>query len=877
MTRVHEHNTEDVLFAFLPYHSTPIFTVLLSIVPEKITPTFRFLRPYVNSPTNPPMHTIIHAATNTPQFFSAFNNHVIRIARHGHQSEMLLSFWCSVTSQSLEGILFASESGIPALRKQRLESALLQILPVLNDALSVKDEPEMGIGACMMTTILTSRAPLGDTVIAQLMDAVAVTWIPGTDQWSDDARLISLAALAQDMSTGKLSRAVTKRLLQLPDLIDHLVAISGSYKTDKLMTGLALRCVDRFSKSRNESDLNLVSDVLNSRVLKEKQVVKVITKLFEVVSRLLKSSSEAPVTIEIPLWSRIGRIVDFLSKSRYAPALKSVSQNPAVDLTPLQGILQSVVDDVQPAQEDVKMIDAPSESEASDVVKILSLILDDGSSAHSFFETPGSALYEKLVQTLRIVGNAPGGMKSFVEHPALREKTYTTDPAFLTFMVSVASADMPYKIRKSALAQIKKHVSAARSPDADFHVLLPYLLAGLTDNSDYVRVSVSDIISSICSSSSISDRNVSQTWGSTSLYSHHSEHYSLSKTDAEAFCSLLLSSLEDLPNDAFGLFKILRKGLSKPKSKSKSATKHGLSTQSREAILDFIATHAVETNLLRVKVELLEFLSSMGRASSKARSEIVMPAFRKWITTPTEVLEPLHKTQDVRLWTVMKAFLRCITPKDGVGLDFMFEVLEGRVPEAHSISALKSRIADIWPSLALEHRSKILKLVLETGLGSSNAATTREHSETASTLHSMPLLPDDLELLLEMLPSASPITSSSASKRRRVTRSESSKFEQSPHETMRALDRYAVVLDVIYESRPQKHPYLLKGLFSVLGELQTFGVQTDSHLGYLKSLTVMCLLQIVDKLKVSSPYNGSCKLTIIGYQRAPEGPICRPD
>src|ERR1700744_3374709 len=106
MNRVHKHNTEDILLAFLPYHSTPIFTVLLSIIPEDLTPTFRFLRPYVNSSTNPPMHAIIHAATNTPQFFSAFNNHVIRITRIGHQSEMLLYFWCSVTTQSLEGILF---------------------------------------------------------------------------------------------------------------------------------------------------------------------------------------------------------------------------------------------------------------------------------------------------------------------------------------------------------------------------------------------------------------------------------------------------------------------------------------------------------------------------------------------------------------------------------------------------------------------------------------------------------------------------------------------------------------------------------------------------------------------------------------------------
>ena len=874
MTRVHECNTEDVLLAFLPYHSTPIFTVLLSIVPEQITPTFRFLRPYVNSSTNPPTHAIIHAATNTPQFFSAFNNHVIRVARHGHQSPMILSFWCSIASQSLEGILFASQSGIPTMRQQRLESALLQILPVLNDALSIKDVPEMGIGACMLTTILTSRSALGDTIIAQLMDAIAVTWTPTTV----DARLISLAALVQEMSTGKLSRAVTKRLVELPDLISHLVTISQSFKVDKLAAGLALRCIDRFSKSRNETDLDLIQGSLESRVLKEKQVIKVLTKLFEVVSGLLKPGSESTHEFGITLRNRVAGIVDFLSKSRYGPALNSVSQNPAIDLTPLEGILQvSVMEDVQRSPEDVKMIDAPSESQVPDVSKILSLLPDDSSSDHSFFETPDTALYQQLVQTLRVVFNVDGGMKSFVAHPALRETFYKTDPTFLTFMASVASSDMPSKIRISALDQIKSHVGPAQSPDADFHVLLPYLLSCLSDDSDSIRCSVADVVSLIASSSSISDRKKLPTWGSTSLYSQDSEQYSLSQTDTKAFCSILPRSLEELAIDVSGIFKVLKKRLSKPKSNSETTTNHGLSTKSREAIVEFIATHAVETNLLRVKVTLLDFLSSMGKASSKARSEIVMTAFRKWVAKPAEVMESLCSAQAVRRRTVLKAFLHCITPKDGVGLEFVAEFLNGGMTEAEDVKELHSRIAAIWPSLGSEHRSKILNQMLETGLGASNDAARSGPSEALSTLRSLPLLPEDLAYLLELLPNASPITSSSASKRRRVTRNESSKFEQSPHETMRALEKYAVVLEIIEASGPELHPDLLGSLFSVLGELQNFGIQTDSNLGYLKTLTVNSLLSIVDRLKVSSPYDGSYDLTIVGYQRTSKGPICCAD
>ena len=237
---------------------------------------------------------------------------------------MLLSFWCSIASQSLEGILFASQSGIPTTRRQRLEDALLQILPVLNDSLSIKDVPEMAIGACMLTTILASRSALGDNVIAKLMDEIAVTWTPSTV----DARLISLAALAQEMSTGKLSRAVTKRLVELPDLISHLVTISQSFKVDKLTAGLALRCIDRLPKSR-EADLELIQRALESRILKDKQVVKVLTNLFDAVSGLLKSGTgDVADEFATRLRNRISGIVASLSKSRYSSAL-SIAQSAA--------------------------------------------------------------------------------------------------------------------------------------------------------------------------------------------------------------------------------------------------------------------------------------------------------------------------------------------------------------------------------------------------------------------------------------------------------------------------------------------------------------------------------------------------------------------
>jgi U3 small nucleolar RNA-associated protein 10 len=780
---------------------------------------------------------------------------------------MLLSFWCSIASQSLEGILFASQSGIPTTRRQRLEDALLQILPVLNDSLSIKDVPEMAIGACMLTTILASRSALGDNVIAKLMDEIAVTWTPSTV----DARLISLAALAQEMSTGKLSRAVTKRLVELPDLISHLATISQSFKVDKLTAGLALRCIDRLPKSR-EADLELIQRALESRILKDKQVVKVLTNLFDAVSGLLKSGTgDVADEFAMRLRNTVSGIVASLSKSRYSSAL-SIAQCAAEDLTPLESLLQiSSVDDVQQS-EDVKMEDAPLVSPGTETSKILSFLPDAGHPGHSFLETPGTSLYRQLAQTFRRLSDVDGGIKSFVEHPALREKSYMTDPTFLTFMISVASSDAPSKVRISALDQIKDHVGAAQSLGTEFHVLLPYLLPCLSDQSASIRQSAAEVVSSIASSSG-SAGTKAKTWGSTSLYSQASEkRCSLSKPDATAFCAMLLTSLQELAIDPSGILKVLKKSLSKSKSKS-DFPKHDLSTKTRDAIIVFIAMHAVETNLLRVKIALLEFLSSMGKASSNVRSEVVIPALGKWLSKTAEDAELLCNAQGVRRRSVLKAFLSCITAKDGVGAQYIAELLSGGMTQAEDLKELHSRVIAIWPSLGSEHRSNVLKTMLETGSGPATGDTQSGPKESLSTLRSLPLLPEDLAYLLELLPNASPISSSRASKRRRVSRNESAKFELSPHETMRALEKYAVVLEIIEASGPELQLDLLSNLFSVLGELQNFGIQTDSNLGYLKTLTVNSLLSTVDKLKVSSFFCTVMKLTAIGHQGASKGPV----
>src|SRR3954453_18463184 len=93
------------LLTFLPYHQTPIFQNLLTILPANIPIEFKFLSPYLKTATNPPQPAIVYSATNTDSLFAALNNCAPRLCRAGHQHDILLSFWTRVTTEAVAGQL----------------------------------------------------------------------------------------------------------------------------------------------------------------------------------------------------------------------------------------------------------------------------------------------------------------------------------------------------------------------------------------------------------------------------------------------------------------------------------------------------------------------------------------------------------------------------------------------------------------------------------------------------------------------------------------------------------------------------------------------------------------------------------------------------
>ncbi|KAI7094662.1 hypothetical protein KC352_g39372, partial [Hortaea werneckii] len=253
--QAHEHSTETMLLTFLPYHTAHIFPTLLSILPEQLPASFRWLHPYVASLQIPPRHAILAAAISNQGFFSGFSQYVLQVARARHQSAILLGFWASITAQAVSGMIDTTRSGRDAIRRQREEDLLLRVLPILQSALSIRGAPELFLGTCMIMTILATKASLEDHVLDAMMQAIISAW---TKETAEDG-LICVAVMAEEKQQIGLPKPVSQALWKQDGIYETLHSISQRHRIGKLVSAIVVEAVRAGAAGEIELAKRLVS------------------------------------------------------------------------------------------------------------------------------------------------------------------------------------------------------------------------------------------------------------------------------------------------------------------------------------------------------------------------------------------------------------------------------------------------------------------------------------------------------------------------------------------------------------------------------------------------------------------------------------------
>ncbi|KAH7044631.1 hypothetical protein B0J12DRAFT_184176 [Macrophomina phaseolina] len=849
--RIHEYNTEFTILTFLPYHSTPIFLALLSILPRKFSPTYRFLHPYITSLASPPRQTIIYTATHTPAFLTAFNSYVLKVTKAHQQSPALLSFWASVATQAVYGMLDEAKSGRGNVQRQREEDVILRTLPFLNEALSVKNAPDLKLGCYMVMFVMANKTSLEDRLLNGMMEAVTSTWTLETL----DSALASLAILAQERRSAKLPKPVLRGLLKLEQLADRILAISQQCRADRLAFGCVLGILEKYGKSAFSDSaawLDLIEKTLHAELYDDLQTGVIIKSLLATVARVDQASDVTP--------EQRTQLADLIIRLHQSPDIgqniAKVIESEGMDVEKLElqlkTVLRPALEPKKDADDDVDMEDSlPALPDA--VEDVLSSLPSESTEA-SFLASHDSQTFEALSKAFLRCMTSKESIEKFSQLPIFSDN----ETLYLTFLARFWCGSWPALARSTAIGLANDWFAASGDKKSDFQTLIPYILSGLSDSSAGVRRAAAATAALISKKTPAKKGSNVAVWARETIYGSSSNSIKwLSTEDAsKVLAAAVLPTLEECALDANHIKQVFQTAMDDKAHKHTGASAHGPDFKSslRNSLCGFLSSHAVSTPLLSIRLRLFSFFDQVGKSGSSSRIQIMLPAVEKWLSLPKTEAFAICINESLDLVEVDRLHLRAIGSRDAEGLQLLQRVIQGDfgADRPNIQQAAFERLRAIWSSLKVGRKQEAAQFLLGLALESSEDALAKSRKENAlETLRTVELPTEVLTAFLDDIPTAVQLPENPpAAKRRRTSKAEMARFDtRDTEETTKALEKLTLVLELVEGSSPENHPALLRGLFHILGELQQYKIQTSSSLVYLQSLIISSLLAIVDKMK----------------------------
>ncbi|KAL3434204.1 U3 small nucleolar RNA-associated protein 10 [Aspergillus tetrazonus] len=840
--RVHEYNTRFTILTFLPYYSTPVFLNLLAILPDDLPPALKVLIPYKRSAINPVRQALVQNAISNRDLITTLNNYVLQVCRQRAHHHALLAFWAGIITEGVAGMLDSSRSGRRNVEKQKHDDIILQILPVLNDGLAMKDVSELVIGCYMVCVVLAQKAELQDRVLDGLMEAVTGSWTEDTMS----SGLICVAVLAQQKPEPILPKRVFKAMLRMKDPLKQLADISTEYRTSQLLLGLVAGCVDSLSTQKDSARLELLSSMFKSQLLNDADTAKAMTLV-------LQAASAVGGTISLDTQTQIAEIVQHFSRSSsLQPVFQKVINESSIDLSVIEYNLQTVIESVpvNKAIEDVEMEDADKTETATDGYdSALESLAKESSFSTSFLAAQSIPVFDKLVQAFALSAGFPERVSSFVELPVLCKANATTSPQFLSFFVRVFTGMYPAGVKTAALKTISSIVSSAAWSDVDVQALLPFMLIALSDPSERVRSGAVDALANI--KKVVDKKKKAGVWARDSLYGKSIDIPWLSSSDFQKVLErAILPELEECRSDGEHIGRALENALRGAASDSASAIKKPL----RLAFFTYLCSHAVHLPLFAPKAGLLNLLNRVDKAGGTTRTKELEPLLKKWRDMSEQEVAEAHEKEQISVSDFEAQVLKTVTPKEKDSINLLLSTVTPYSPSlrASFVSSVFNRISEIWGKVPEDRQITAAEKLFELSTQASESPLV----DNARDLLRRVELPGPVLLnYLQQIPASITDIDSlgPAPKRRRTSQNNMVAMTTKDEAKLsKLMDKMTFILELVDGSSPEAHPELTEWLFQTLAALHHFKSQIQSGMSYLLSLTLGSLLAIVNRSRASS-------------------------
>lgn len=865
LDRIHERNSSALLLTFLPYHTLPVFATLLSILPERIAPEFKFLQPYIRSLTCPPRHTIVQVATNHIPFASALNAYVLRICQARQNYQALLAFWAGVMTEAVAGMMDKSRSGRKGVQLQNEQEVVLRMLPTLNEGLSMKRVPDLRIGCYMILSIMASKGGLDDKVLTAMMEAVVLGWteettVPG---------LVCLSILAQHRSPIALTKRIAKELSKVARLPELLVDLSTQQRIDRLANGFCVALIQKVRKRSDISCLPIIQRLLENGLLSDAQAAVNFKTLILAAYELNVNS--AP---QQDMCSHLASVLVSLTQlpGHIGVVIREVLESTDVDIDNLELKLQTSLRSLEapPSPSGDVVMGETSAIVAPDFAALAEGLPKKTVSETSFLSHSPSHIYPDLCKAFITAASNANDLNTFDELPILQRQSALEDTIYLSFYVRTWCGPCPVIARASALQMASRFVSDSKASSVDFQALLPYAIAALGDSASKVRRAASELlvaISRVYAPGSETNKKCKRLpcWASRDLYGSNSETMDLTWLSPDVASRLLsdiiIPGLEECILDRKHIESVLEKSLNSTRN-SETPRKQEvgrLPQTARTSVLTFLARHVVHAPIYTVKLRLLASLNHVRSIAGTTRTKALLPALRHWVTLPQEACSKICQDEQIDAVELDNQLLAVIAANDKEGLQYVANIIIGDISLTRPafLEATFKRLRAMWSSLKGETRLSTAQMLIDASQMSTDGVDeTREAASTgaADFLRTIPLSTDILSAFLDQLPTAAMLADKlPATKRRRTSHGEVARTPSlDTTQLTAAIKKVTFVLQLVDSSEASKHPELLGRLFTVLTELQHFKAQLSSELAYLQGLVLGSLLDILKACKSDS-------------------------
>lgn len=764
-------------------------------------------------------------------------------------------------TESVSGMLDLMRSGRRNIQRSNDQTLLHRIGPILSDALVLDKAPDLQIACYMVLAVFVAKGDLEDSAISALMEQLVTGW--STDSLRPG--LVCLSILAHYRSAKQLSGRVTRALLKVQGLPHLLVDIGKDHNTGKLANGLCLALVDRLSKKGDAKGLPVVESILSQQVLNEQQTAVLFKSLLLVAHKIDDQVDPQGVVRKVLASTIIGLT---RTETNARGIFTKVIADTDVDVDALELRLDA---EIRPRtiashlQDDVVMKDdeneLPDSEDFSTALQRVSAL--QTKSTDSCLQSLRSDVFVDLCAVYISSLSRPEDVASFKQMAPLHQDQANSTPYYFTFFMRVWSGPYPTLARVGALEMAKDRLKQGDCEGIDFQAAIPYCIIALNDASRKVRRAAADLVAVIGNLLEQFDGKSENCvrWGHDRMYDDmKSVEWMSSEVSRKFTRTILVPSLEECVLNVDHVLAVIQNTLAGSSRASLDGTekdkKHHLSHGTRLSIMTFLASHAVHTPLLAVKLRLLTPLNQIKSISGTSRTQLLLPLLSWWSSLSSDDVRRICVQDKVDESVVDHSSVEVILPNDKTGLEFLLGIIDAGKLDTRSslLHAAFSRIQNIWSSMKTETKHVVAHHMLDLAQKGWSEDHSPASSEAADLLKNVELNTDILLFFLESLqPTAKMATEPSPNKRRRTSSSEAHRgiSTQATPELASALKQVTFVLQLVEGSNPESHPQLLNALFNTLSELQHFRALVGSELGYLQNLVLRSLLAMVPAYKNS--------------------------